>query len=145
MTIEPLRDRILIGVGGIAVSAGAYLPWLKTNPKLPLDAEIPTIYIPGMNVGFEAFDFALLGLIGLVLVFRGSSRKRLQSVVTLLTGVGTVLFCGLYLSGSLTGFTATFVPAFGWCLTVLGGVSLTVAGVLQHFRGGAPDLKERTE
>jgi hypothetical protein len=55
----------------------------------------------------------------------------LQSVVTLLTGVGTVLFCGFYLSGSLTGLTATFVPALGWYLTVLGGVSLTVAGVLQ--------------
>lgn len=131
MTVESLRDKILIGVGVIAVSAEAYLPWLKTNPNLPPDAEIPTIYIPGMNAGFEAFDFALLSLAGLVLVFRASSRKRLQSAFTLLAGVGTVLFCGLYLSGSLTGFTATFVPAHGWYLTVFGGVLLTVVGGLQ--------------
>jgi len=131
VTVESLRDRILIGAGVIAVSAGAYPPWLKTNPKLTPDAEIPAIYILGMNAGFEAFDFALLGFVALVLVFRVSSRKGLQSVVTLLTGVGTVLFCGLYLSGSLTGFTATFVPALGWYLTVLGGVLLTVVGGFQ--------------
>lgn len=131
MTIESLRDKILISVGVIAVSAGAYLPWLKINPNLPPDAEIPSIYIPGMNAGFEAFDFVLLSLAGLVLVFRVSSRKRLQSVFTLLTSVGTVLFCGFYLSGSLTGFTATFVPAYGWYLTAFGGVLLTVVGGLQ--------------
>lgn len=133
MTVESLRDRVLVGAGVIAVSVGAFLPWLKINPNLPPDAEIPSIYYPGMNAGFEAFDFALLGLVGLVLALRAvSSRKRLQTIFTLLTGVGIVAFCALDLSGSsLTGFAATFVPALGWYLTVLGGVLLTVAGGIQ--------------
>ncbi|WP_162989898.1 hypothetical protein [Natronorubrum halophilum] len=129
MTNPSLRDRILVGGGIMTVSVGTYLPWLKTNPNLPPDAEIPTVLLPGMNTGFEAFDFALLGLVGLVLLSRVSSRKRLQSIVTLLTGVGTVLFCVFYLSGSsLTGFNTTFVPGLGWYLTVFGGVLLFVAG-----------------
>ena len=129
MTAQSLRDRILVGGGVTTISVGTYLPWLKINPGLPPDAEIPTILLPGMNAGFEAFDFALLGLVGLVLLSRVSSRKRLQTVITLLTGVGTVLFCASYLSGSsLAGFNSTFVPALGWYLTVLGGVLLSVAG-----------------
>lgn len=133
MSGASLRDEILVGAGVIAVSVGAYRPWLKISPDLPPGAEIPTVYYSGMNAGFEAFDFALLGLAGLVLGLRAvSSRERLQSVCTLLTGVGTALFCVLYLSrSSLTGFTATFVPAFGWYLTVLGGVLLTAVGGLQ--------------
>lgn len=133
MSADSLRDKVLVGAGTIAVSVGACLPWLKTNPNLPSDAEIPTVYYSGINAGFDGFDFALLGLVGLVLGFRAvSSRKRLQSVFTVLTGVGMVLFCVLYLSGSsLTGVTATFVPALGWYLTVLGGVLLTVVGGLQ--------------
>ena len=129
MTSPSLRGRILIGGGILTVSVGTYLPWLKINPNLPPDAEIPTLLLPGMNAGFEAFDFALLGLVGFVLLSRVSSRKRLQSIVTLLTGVGTVLYCAFYLSGSsLTGFTAIFVPALGWYLTVLGGILLSVTG-----------------
>lgn len=73
MTVESPRRRVLVGVGGIAVSAGAYLLWLKTNPNLPPDAEIPTIYYSGMNAGFDAFDFALLGLVGFVLFLRAVS------------------------------------------------------------------------
>lgn len=117
----------------IAVSIGTYLPWLRTNPNLPPDAEMPTILLPGMNAGFEAFDFALLGSVGLVLFLRGvSSRKRLRSLATLLTGAGTVLLCASYLSrSSLAGFDATFVPALGWYLTVLGGVLLSIAGGLR--------------
>ena len=86
-----------------------------------------------MNAGFEGSDFALLGLVGLILVLRGiSSHKRLQTAFTLLAGVGAVVFCALYLpSSSLTGFAATFVPALGWYFTVLGGVSLTIAGGFQ--------------
>ncbi|MDL0120491.1 hypothetical protein PNQ29_12250 [Halobacterium salinarum] len=132
MAVESLRDRILVGAGVIAVSVGAYLPWLKINPTLPLDAEIPTILVTGMKAGFESFDFALLGLVGLVLLSRVGSRKRLQTAITLLTGVGIALFCASYLSGSsLAGFDSTFVPALGWYLTVLGGVLLTVVGGLQ--------------
>ncbi|WP_434530103.1 hypothetical protein ACODNH_02305 (plasmid) [Haloarcula sp. NS06] len=129
MTAQSLRDRILVGGGVTTISVGAYLPWLKINPDLSPDAEIPTILIPGMNAGFEAFDFALLGLVGLVLLSRAGSRKRLQTAITLLTGVGVVLFCASYISdASLVGFDSTFVPALGWYLTVLGGVLLSVAG-----------------
>ncbi|MDG5777424.1 hypothetical protein VB773_21765 [Haloarculaceae archaeon H-GB2-1] len=133
MTNELHRDKILMGAGVIAVSAGVYFPWLKTNPNLPSDADIPAIYYFGMNAGLEAFDYTLLSLVGLILVLHAvSSRKLLQSGFTLLTGVGTVVSCALYLAGpSLTGFTATFVPSLGWYLTVLGGVLLTVAGTLQ--------------
>lgn len=133
MAVESLRHRLLIGASVIAISAGAYLPWLKTNPNHLPDAEIPMVYNSGMNAGFEAFDFALLSLVGLVLVLRAISLwKQLQSVFTLLTGVVTVLFCALYLSdSSLHGFTATFVPALGWYLTVLGGSLLTVIGGVQ--------------
>ena len=141
MVFQSLRDRILVGGGVITVPVGMSLPWLKTNPNLPPDAEIPTILLPGMNAGFEAFDFALLGLVGLVLLSRGSSRKRLQSVVTLLTGVGTVLFCAFYLSSSsLIGFNATFVPALSWYLTVLGGVLVSIAGGRQ-----LPSMIQRPE
>lgn len=128
MTVQSLRDRILVGGGVTTISGGAYLPWLKINPGLPPDAEIPTILISGMNTGFEGFDFALLGLIGLVLLSRGNSRKGIQTAITLLTGVGTVLFCASYLSSSsLVGFNSTFVPALGWYLAVLGGILLSVA------------------
>ncbi|WP_227354063.1 hypothetical protein [Haladaptatus salinisoli] len=115
MTAESRRGRILVGGGAIAVSVGTYLSWLRTNPNLPPDAEIPTILLPGMNAGFEAFDFALLGSVGLVLLLRGvGSRKRLRSLATLLTGAGIVMFCVSYLSrSSLAGFGATFVPALG--------------------------------
>lgn len=113
----------------MTVSVGTYLPWSKTDPNLPPDAEIPMILFPGMNTGFDAFDFVLLGSLGLVLLSRVGSRKRLQSVTTLLSGVGIVLFCAFYLSSSsLTGFNAVFVPALGWYLTVLGGILFSVAG-----------------
>ena len=142
MDIKSLQERSLVGAGLIAISIGAYLPWLKTNPSLPSDAQVPQILLPGMNAGLEGLDFALLGLVGLALVLRGaSSRKRLQTVFTLLAGVGPVVLCALCLSGSsLAGFTATFVPALGWYLTVLGGVLLTIAGGLQ-----LPSIFQRSE
>ena len=144
MSADPLRDKILVGTGVIAVSVGASLPWLKINPNLPPDAEIPAVYYSRMTTGFETFDFALIGLAGLVLGFRAvSSRKRLQSVFTVLTGAGMVLFCVLYLPGSsLTGFGATFVPALGWYLTVLGGVLLAVVGGLQSVSRGPRGVTE---
>lgn len=132
MTTPSIRSRILVGGGVITVSIGTYLPWLKTDPNLPPDAKIPMILFPGMNTGFDAFDFALLGLVGLVLLGRVGSRKRLQSIATLLAGAGIVLFCAFYLSGSsLTGFNAVFVPALGWYLTVLGGMLFSIAGERQ--------------
>ena len=130
MPNESLRDRILLASAVIAVIVGAYLPWLRTNPNLPPDAGIPSIYISGMGAGFAGFDVVLLSLVGLILVLRATgTRKLFQTVLTLLTGIGTVGFCVLYLTeSSLTGFSATFVPALGWFLALLGGVLLVVAG-----------------
>ena len=142
MDIKSLWERSLVGAGVITISIGAYLPWLKTNPSLPSDAQVPQILLPGMNTGLEGLDFALLGLVGLSLVLRGISlRKRLQTVFTLLAGVGPVALCALCLSGSsLAGFTATFVPMLGWYLTVLGGVLLIIAGGFQ-----LPSIFQRSE
>ena len=149
MAVESRRDRILVSAGVITVAIGASLPWLQTNPTLPSDAEIPAIYYSGMDAGLEAFDVPLLGLVGFVLVLRAvSSRERLQTGFTLLTGAGTVAFCALYLSrSSLVGFTATFVPASGWYLTVLGGASLTLAGGLRSLSivQGSDTTKSQTE
>ena len=142
MDIKSLRERSLVGAGVIAISIGAYLPWLKTNPSLPPDAQVPQILFLGMNAGLEGLDFVLLGSVGLALVLHGiSSRKQLQTVFTLLAGVGAIVLCALYLSGSsLAGFTAIFVPALGWYLTVLGGVLLIIAGGLQ-----LPSIFQRSE
>lgn len=127
------RNEFLIAGGTIAVAVGTYLPWLKMNPNLPPEAEIPTVYYTGMRAGFEGFDFALLGAIGLVVLFRAVGfRTPIRTAVTLVAGVGTAVFPVYYLSHStLIGFSATFVPALGWYLTVLGGVLFSVAGGLQ--------------
>lgn len=56
----------------------------------------------------------------------------IPTVVTLVVGVGTAAFPMYYLSSStLIGFSATFVPALGWYLTILGGVLFSVVGGLQ--------------
>lgn len=132
MNVESRKKILLIG-GTISIAVGAYLPWLRTNPNLPPDAEIPTIYFTGMGAGFEGFDFALLGAVGLVLLVRAvSTRTMARTATTLAVGLGTIVFPEYYLSRStLIGFSATFVPALGWYLTVLGGVLFTVAGGLK--------------
>ncbi|WP_435158111.1 hypothetical protein [Haladaptatus sp. DFWS20] len=127
--VAELGNKILVAGGAVAVAVGAYLPWLRTNPNLPPDAEVPTIYYTGMGAGFEGFDFALLGAVGLVLLLRGASFRI---PIRIVAGVGTAVFPVYYLSYStLFGFSATFVPALGWYLTVLGGILLSVAGGLQ--------------
>ena len=116
----------------IAVAVGTYLPWITTNPDLPPDAEIPSIYQFGMATGFEGFDFALLGAIGLVLLAVVPFRTSTHAVLTLATGLGIVAFQLYYLStSSLVGFAATFTPAVGWHLTVLGGVLFALVGGFQ--------------
>ncbi|WP_224447346.1 hypothetical protein [Haloprofundus salilacus] len=132
MNVESRKMILLIG-GTISIAVGAYLPWLRTNPNLPPDAKIPTVYYTGMGAGFEGFDFALLGAIGLVLLVRVvSTRTMARTATTLAVGLGTIVFPAYYLSMStLIGFSATFVPALGWYLTVLGGVLFTVVGGLE--------------
>ncbi|MHB9286439.1 hypothetical protein ACKVMT_05305 [Halobacteriales archaeon Cl-PHB] len=78
-----------------------------------------------MSAGFEGFDFALIGAVGLFLLFYGAS---FPIPIRFVTGVGIAVFPVFYLSNSsLIGFSATFVPALGWHLTVLGGVALSAA------------------
>ncbi|MEA5389284.1 hypothetical protein VB779_21235 [Haloarculaceae archaeon H-GB11] len=131
--VTELRNKLLIAWGTIAVAVGTYLPWLRTNPNLPPDVEIPTIYYTGMSAGFEGFDFALLGAVGLVILLHTVDfQTPTPIVVTLVVGVGTAVFPMYYLSSStMIGFSATFVPALGWYLTILGGVLFSVAGGLQ--------------
>lgn len=139
MDIEPGKKILLIG-GTVSIAVGAYLPWLRTDPNLSPDARIPTIYYTGMGAGFEGFDFALLGAVGLVLLVRAvGTRTMTRTATTLAVGLGTIVFSVYYLSQStLIGFSATFVPALGWYLTVLGGVLFTVAGGL-----GLPSIVRR--
>jgi len=127
------RSKILIAGGTAAVAVGTYLPWLGTNPELPPDAQIPILYSPGMGVGIERFDVALLCAVGLVLLVRAGHRRTVaRSATPLAVGLGTLIFPVYYLSQStLTGFSATFVPALGWYLTITGGALFTVAGGLE--------------
>ncbi|UPV98930.1 hypothetical protein M0R88_10345 [Halorussus gelatinilyticus] len=125
MVVE-LRNKILVAGGAVAVAVGAYLPWLRINPNLPPDAEVPTINYTGMGAGFEGFDFVLLGAVGLVLLLHSSS---FWTPIRIVTGVGVAVFPVYYLSYStLFRFSATFVPALGWYLTVLGGTLLSHGG-----------------
>lgn len=132
MDVESRKKILLIGAT-ISIAVGAYLPWLRTNPNLPPDAEIPTVYYTGMSTGFEGFDFALLGVVGLALLVRVvSTRTIARTTTTLAVGLGTIVFPAYYLfQSTLIGFSATFVPALGWYLTVLGGVLFTVVGGLK--------------
>lgn len=94
---------------------------------------LPTIYYTGMSAGFEGFDFALVGAVGLVILLRAVGfRTPIPTVVTFVVEVGTAAFPMYYLSSStLIGVSATFVPALGWYLALLGGVLFSVAGGLQ--------------
>ncbi|MFC6824781.1 hypothetical protein [Halopelagius fulvigenes] len=134
MPHHAVRNALPILVGTTLVAVGAYLRWLGTNPALPPDAEIPTVHYPGMGTGIESWDFVVLGATSLALfalAFR--PRTRLQSAITFLSGGTAMFLCAFYLRtfSPLVGFDATFVPAVGWYLTVLGGILLTGTGGLR--------------
>lgn len=133
MTVDSPRVGALTGAGAIAIWVGSYLPWAKVDPTLPPDAAIPMVGIPASSAGFEAVDLALLGVTGgVLLLHRAGSRAWLRSALTVLVGVGTALLCAYYLStSSFIGFSALYVPAFGWYLVVAGGFLFTVAGGLR--------------
>lgn len=143
MTQQSVSSTLLMvaGVSGIAV--GVYLPWVQTNQNLPQTAQVPTILLDGMIPGIDGIDFILLGAAGLVpVLYLANVGEKPRSALTLLSGVGTTLLCLYHLFTSsisgfdaTIGFNATFVPAEGWYLTVLGGLLLTVAGVFQLSNG----------
>lgn len=132
---------MVAGVSGIAV--GVYLPWVQTNQNLSPTAQVPTILLDGMIPGVAGVDIILLGAAGLLPILHlANVGEKSRLVLTLLSGVGTVLWCLYHLFTSsipgfdaTIGFNATFVPAEGWYLTVLGGLLLTVAGVFQLSNG----------
>ena len=132
VTVDLYKKVLFVG-GVVSIAVGTYLPWLRINPDLPPDAEIPTVYYTGMDAGFERFDFVLLGAAGLALFVRvGSARTMTQTATTLAVGLGAIVLPAYYLSQStLIAFSGTFVPALGWYLTVLGGVLITVTGGLE--------------
>jgi len=129
----------------IAVAVGVALPWLTVNPTTAPATPIPAVSLAGMDAGIGIFDGILLAITGVgILLRRCSQRRWVAAGVTLLTGLGVGGFCVLYLSTSaLVGFDATFVPAPGWYLSLVGGLTLALtggAGLLgsRRFRGMAP-------
>ena len=104
-----------------------------TKPREASGLDPEAVHYTGMGAGFEGFDFALLGVVGLVLLVHAVSAQTMaRTAMTLAVALGTTLFPAYYLSQStLIGFSATFVPALGWYLTVLGGILFTVAGGLK--------------
>lgn len=135
MDVKLLTDRILVWGGAIAITVGAYLPWLKRDPNVHLAVVYPEIIPAAIDIssGFDGYGFVFLSMLGVVLLLRAvSSRTWLPPVVTLLSGGGIVAGCVYYLfSSNLTGVDSTFVLAVGWYLTVFGGILLFVAGGLR--------------
>lgn len=127
---RPRWPTLLALAGTAAVTLGAYLPWLTVNPSLPADAEVPTVYYPGMDAGIAGFDLLLVALAVLVFVLHAIDyREPIRSATTIVTSVVTVLACVGYLFLSPTiGIGATFVPDLGWYLTFAGGVALAATG-----------------
>ncbi len=119
----------------IAVTTGAFLPWIRPNPGLTGETDaIPAILLPKMNAGLEGYSLLLLVPVLAVLsilVFGRTARYR--SLATLLVGGFTVLLPIYYLrSTSLAGFDSTFVPAPGWYVTIAGGLLLVIAGAVHR-------------
>lgn len=134
---------ILAALGSLALAAGAYLPWLAVDPRLPPDEEVPSVAYAGLEAGIAGVDYVLLALAGVVLLAHLTpTREPPRSMVTLLTGVFAVFApVGYLLVGSDVGFVATFVPALGWYVTFAAGVLLSVVGGIGIL--GAAALRPR--
>ena len=124
----------LTAIALAAVTVGAYFPWVRPNPDLAGTGDaIPDILLPKMNAGIEGYSLLLLVLIlvMLVLVARGGS-DRFQSVTAFTVGIFAISIPVYYIySTSLAGFDSTFVPAYGWYITIGGGILLVVVGLIQ--------------
>ncbi|WP_255191752.1 hypothetical protein [Natronobeatus ordinarius] len=123
---------MLLALAGVA--AGAYLPWVRPNPDRVGETDaIPDILLPKMNAGIEEYSILLLlpAVAVLVLLVRGRD-DRLQSLGILCSGIVALSLPLYYLSTtSLAGFGSTFVPTYGWYLSVAGGVLLTILGLIR--------------
>lgn len=117
-----------------AVGVGAYLPWIRPNPNIPGNGDrVPDILLPEMNAGIEGYSFLLVIVVVIVLlslVFGANSQY--QSVVVSFAGVVSIVVPVYYLATtSLVGFDSTFVPTYGWYVTIGGGVLLAISGLVR--------------
>lgn len=146
MDNESVLERLLLLGGAIGVAIGCYLPWVRQNPALAPDAEVPSVYLAGMDPGFSAVEIALLALVVATLVWQrfGTNYAR-SSMAAAWAGGATLVFCANFLSSDgLIGFRATFVPDVGWFVTVIAGVLLVSAGGVRLFtspQAPAPDVQ----
>lgn len=123
----------LAGAGGVAV--GTWLPWLAVRPGR--DEPVPAVHPSAMDSGLAGVDWLLLavaavGLLGVALADRSPDARlggaRAAGVTIVAGGLAAAVAVVALLSNGLLG---TFVPAAGFYLTVLGGVHLSVGGVLR--------------
>lgn len=114
-----------------AVAVGAYLPWIRPNTALVGDVDgAPDILLPKLHAGIEAYSL-LLFVPALVILLLLVSRRadRLQSYAEFFAGVFIITLPVHYAyTTSLVGFDSVFVPAFGWYVTLAGGLLLSIAG-----------------
>lgn len=146
MDNKSLFERLLLLGGAIGATIGCYLPWVRLNPALGPDAEVPSVHLAGMDPGFSAVEIALLALVVATVAWQrfGTNRTR-SSTAAVWAGGATLVFCANYLSSDgLIGFGATFVPDVGWFVTVIAGVLLVSAGGVRLFtspQAPAPDVQ----
>lgn len=123
----------LFAIALAAVTGGAYFPWVRPNPNLVSTGDtIPDILVPKMNAGIEAYSLFLLVLVLVMVVMLARGRNdRSQSVTACIVGGCTILLQVYYLyATSLVGVNSTFVPTYGWYLTIGGGLLLVVVGTI---------------
>jgi hypothetical protein len=122
----------LLGAGAVAV--GTWLPWVTVRPGY--DGPVPAVYLPGMDAGFASLDwFLLLGavvaLVGVAPVSIPRLGRARAAGVAILAGGLVVVLALVSLFSSVGSFLGTFVPDVGFYLAALGGVHLSVGGMLQ--------------
>lgn len=132
----PHRPAILLAIPGIAaVAIGAYIPWIRPNPQRSNGEDhVPSILLPEMHAGIAEYSLLLLVLLATVVLFLElQPATRLHALIVGVAGLvcGTVPLYYLAVT-SLVGFDATFVPAYGWYLSLGGGLLLSGAGAF-HF------------
>jgi predicted membrane channel-forming protein YqfA (hemolysin III family) len=121
-------------LGVVAVGVGTWLPWLTVRPGY--DGPVPAIYLPGMDAGIAGLDWIALLVTALALAGVAPTsvprlgRVRAALVATFAGGL-VVAVTILYLLSNVGSFLGTFVPDAGFYLTALGGVHLSVGGVLR--------------
>lgn len=126
---DPTVDDGLALLGALAVAVGTYLPWIVRAPGADV---VPAIYVPGMETGLAAPDYAVLAVlvVGLAAAAHERPRRRAGHLAAG-TGLLVALVTGGYLGVALTGGGATlgaFAPGTGAYVTLAGASLLAAAG-----------------